>query len=80
MANIGKTEPAYDMASVTTSDSSEIDPTRGLYIGGAGNIKVDTAAGTTVTLNSAAAGSVLTIRVKKVYATGTTATNIVALY
>lgn len=80
MANIGKTEPAYDMASVTTSDSSEIDPTRGLYIGGAGNIKVDTAAGTTVTLNSAAAGSVLPIRVKKVYATGTTATNIVALY
>ena len=80
MANIGKTEPAYDMASVTTSDSSEIDPTRGLYIGGAGNIKVDTAAGTTVPLNSAAAGSVLPIRVKKVYATGTTATNIVALY
>jgi len=80
MANIGKTEPAYDMASVTTSDSAEIDPTRGLYIGGAGNIKVDTAAGTTVTLNSAAAGSVLPIRVKKVYATGTTATNIVALY
>lgn len=80
MANIGKTEPAYDMASVTTSDSSEIDPTRGLYIGGAGNIKVDTAAGTTVTLNNAAAGSVLPIRVKKVYATGTTATNIVALY
>lgn len=80
MANIEKTEPAYDMASVTPNDTGRIDPTRGLYIGGAGNVKVDTAAGTTVTLNSAAAGSILPIRVRRVYNTGTTATNIIALY
>lgn len=80
MANIGKTEPAYDMAAVTASDSAKIKPTRGLYIGGAGNIKVDTAGGSTVTLNGAAAGSILPVSVDRVYSTGTTATNIIALY
>lgn len=43
MANIGKTEPAYDMAAVTASNTADINPTRGVYIGGAGDLKVDTA-------------------------------------
>lgn len=80
MANIGKTEPAYDMATVTASDTANINPTRGVYIGGAGDLKVDTAGGTTITLSATAAGSILPISVKRIYATGTTATNIVALY
>jgi len=80
MANIGKTEPAYDMAAVTASDTADITPTRGVYIGGAGDLKVDTAGGTTITLSATAAGSILPISVKRIYATGTTATNIVALY
>ena len=80
MANIGKTEPAYDMAAVTASNTANINPTRGVYIGGAGDLKVDTAGGTTITLSATAAGSILPISVKRIYATGTTATNIVALY
>lgn len=80
MANIGKTEPAHDMASVTTSDTAYIDPTRGLFIGGSGNLKVMTAAGSTVTLTGVAAGSILPVSVKRVFATGTTASNIAALY
>jgi hypothetical protein len=80
MANIGKTEPAHDMASVTPSDTAYINPTRGLFIGGFGNLKVMSAAGSIVTLTGAASGSILPVSVKRVYATGTTATNIVALY
>jgi len=43
MANVGKTEPAYDAASITPSDTTNINTTRGLYVGGAGSVKVDTA-------------------------------------
>lgn len=74
------TVSAYDAASVTPSDSTALRPTRGLYVGGAGNVKVDMALGTTVTFASVAAGTILPIQVVKVYSTDTTATNIVALY
>jgi hypothetical protein len=80
MANISKTEPAYDAASVSTNDTARIDPTRALFIGGAGNVKVDTVGGSTVTFNGLTAGSVLSVQVTRVYATGTTATDIIAMY
>jgi hypothetical protein len=80
MANIGKTEPAFSAASVTVSDTARIDPTRGLYVGGAGNIKVDMQGGGTVTFFAAASSAILPISVTRVYSTGTTATNIIALY
>jgi hypothetical protein len=80
MANIGKTEPAHDMASVTPSDTVNIEPTRGLFIGGSGNLKVITSAGSTITLTGVVAGSILPVSVKRVFATGTTALNIAALY
>jgi hypothetical protein len=69
-------------AVVTTSDTANLPvPARMLWIGGAGNVKVDTVGGSTgITILAVAAGTRLPIQVKKVYATGTTATNIVALY
>lgn len=67
-------------AAVTTSDSATFAPTYGLYVGGAGNVKVDMYDGGTVTFNSVTAGTILPIKATRVYATGTTATNIVALY
>lgn len=51
-----------------------------LYIGTGGNIKVDTVSGDTVTFKNVADGSVLAVQVKKVYNTGTTANDIIALY
>lgn len=54
-------------------------PTVAVYVGGAGNLKVDMVDGGTVSFNGLAAGTALNIRVKRVYATGTTATNIIAL-
>lgn len=65
-------------ASVTPSDTDAVD-FNGLYIGGAGDIKVDLLNGSTVTLSSALAGTIYPLRVTKVYSTGTTATNIVGL-
>jgi hypothetical protein len=74
------TVSAYDASSVTPSDSADILPTRGLYIGGAGDVKVDMALGNTVTFVGLLAGSILPVQVKRVYSTDTTATSIVALY
>lgn len=80
MANTNGWETARDASEVTTSDTAVLGGVRGLYIGGAGNVKVDCEGGGTVTFNGALAGSIIPVRAVRVYATGTTATNIVALY
>lgn len=84
MANdYGKSEwaPATKAAAITGSDTVDLaDVSRGIYVGGAGDIKVDMANGGTVTLSGALAGSILPIRVSRVYSTGTTATNLINLY
>lgn len=75
------TAPITKAAAVTPSDTVDLTtPTRGIYIGGAGNLKVDTLGGDTVTFNALAVGVIHWIQVKRVYSTGTTATAIVALY
>lgn len=50
-----------------------------LYVGGAGNLTVETVGGDTVTFNGLLAGAFIPVRVTKVKA-ATTATNILALY
>ena len=78
---IGWTAPGYDAAAVTPNDSTDLSkPARALYIGGAGDVKLNTEAGTTVTFTGLAAGSVLPVRATRVHSTDTTATNIVAIY
>jgi len=72
---------AYKGVAVTKSDSTVLETTRGLYIGGAGDVAVVFAdGGSAVTLSGATAGSVLPVQVTKVMSTNTTATLIVALY
>lgn len=75
------TVSARRAAAITTSDTvvSE-DPTRAVYVGGSGNIKVDMVSGGTVTFQNVQAGTVLPIQVTRVYLTGTTATYMIALY
>ena len=51
-----------------------------LYVGAAGSVKVKMAGGTEVTFAGVLAGSFLPAQVTQVFATGTTATNIVALW
>ena len=76
------TVSAHQASAITTSDSTIYQqPTRALYIGGAGNITVDMADGGTAVLFSAVqGGTILPIQVTRIYAIGTTATSIVALY
>lgn len=70
---------AFNGTAVTASDATIIPATRALYIGGTGNVAVRHSGGTTVTYNAVAVG-VLPVQVDKVLSTGTTATNIVAMY
>ena len=70
---------ATGVEAITPNDSTVLATTRGLYVGGAGNVAIQAADGTTATLSGVVAGTVLPIQVVKVNATGTTATNIVAL-
>jgi hypothetical protein len=73
--------PSIDGAAVTPNDTTDL-PTvpRRLWIGGAGNVKINTAAGNPLTYTGVPAGAYLSIRPSRVFATGTTATNIVAEY
>lgn len=76
------TVSAHRAAAVTTSDSTIYQqPTRALYIGAAGNLTVDMAdGGSSVLFVGVQGGTLLPIQVTRIYATGTTATSIVALY
>jgi len=66
---------------ITPNDGSDLAfATRGIYIGGFGNLRVDMQdGGAAVTFVGVNAGSVLPVRASKVYATGTTAINLVGL-
>ena len=65
---------------VTPSNSTILPGIRALYVGGAGDVAVTFNDGTALTLTGVLAGTLLPIQVQKVMSTGTTATNIVALY
>lgn len=73
------THPITSFEAVTPNDSAEIAPTRGLFIGTAGNLAIIGVDDTNpVTLVNVDAGE-HAYAVKKVLATGTSATGIVAL-
>jgi hypothetical protein len=79
--NSGLDSPALNAEAVTPSDSVSLtNDSRGLFVGGAGNISVLMSGGTTVTFTGVVAGSVLPIRANRINATSTTATNMVSLY
>lgn len=75
------TVSAHSAEAVTPSDSTVLKPTRGLYIGTAGDVKVDMAErGTAVIFAGVQAGTLLPVQVTKVYSADTDATDILALY
>jgi hypothetical protein len=74
--------PARQAVAITPDDDTDLDdPTRGLYVGAAGDVAViladDSAA---VTFTALAAGIVHPLAVKRVRATGTTAEDIIGVY
>jgi|TARA_R100001460_G_scaffold32823_1_gene64338 hypothetical protein len=74
-------------AAVTPSDTLRIPDVAGgvnngcvLYVGGAGNIKVQTVGGDEVTFVGISTGTFIPVQVVKVFSTGTSATNVIALW
>ena len=80
MATSKNIAAAADAVSVTAGSTITKTPTRALYIGSAGNIKVKMASGNDATLTGLVAGSIYPFAVTYVYSTSTTASGIVALY
>ena len=76
---MSETFPASGAATVTPSDSTEIN-CRALYVGGAGTVVVQLPSrGVSLTFAGVLAGTILPVSARRVMA-ATTATNIVALY
>lgn len=72
--------PAANAASVTPNDSIDLSTSsRSLWIGGEGNLSVVMVGGQTVTFTALTVGW-HPLRVARVLSTGTTATNIVAVW
>lgn len=80
-ANKNFSDPAGHAAALTLHDTNELAYySRGLYVGGAGNLKVTTVNGEAVTFVGVPAGTILPVRAKIVWSTGSTATSVVALW
>jgi hypothetical protein len=77
----GLDSPAKNAFAVTPHDTNALtSDTRGIYIGGAGDMVLVTTGGETVTFVGLPAGFILPVRANIIKSTGTTATNIVGLY
>lgn len=72
--------PAGDAALITPGASAMANVTRGIYVGGAGNLNVTTLGGTTVLFSAVPGGTIIPIRATHILATSTTATLIVAMW
>lgn len=73
--------PASHAFAITTHNTNDLSAaTRGIYVGVSGDVKVNTIGGETVTFVGLVAGVIHPIRATRVYATGTTATNIIGVY
>lgn len=73
---------AKSVYAITPSDTVDLaqGSTVGLYVGGSGDVVVITDGGTTVTFTSLSSGMIHPISAKRVKATGTTATGLLAVY
>jgi hypothetical protein len=66
---------------VVTSDTVELAHyCRAIYVGGAGDVKVTGIYGDVTTFKAVPVGTTIEVRAKLIWATGTTATNLVALW
>lgn len=72
--------PAEKYSALTPNDSTNITPTRGLYVGVSGDVKVISIDGNTVTFVGLAAGVIHAISCTRVFETDTDAASIVAIY
>ena len=77
----GLTAPADKYIAITPHDSTNLAiSTRGIFVGGAGNLVAVDEDGNAVTFTGVLAGVVYPLRCKRVNDTNTTATGLVGLY
>ena len=80
--NYSPTFPMYPggAATFTASNTVNLPDPSVIYVGGIGNVKVTTAQGDEVIFYNVPAGSVIPVQVVRVWATGTTASNMLRIY
>jgi len=77
----GLESPFRRWKAITPHDTNELsDVTRGIYVGGDGNVCLVNVAGDNEIFYGAKAGTVLPVEAKQVKATGTTATNLLGCW
>lgn len=77
----GMESPLRNLFAITPHDTNNLEAVaRAIYVGGTGSLKVETDGGQVITLTNLAAGIFHPIVVRKVLATGTTATGIIGGY
>ena len=77
----GLDDPIEGIYTITPSDTVDLTiPTRAIFLSVAGNLKMTTVNGTTVTMVGLSAGVLHRIRVRRVWATGTGASGIMGCY
>lgn len=64
---------------ITPSDTVNFVASKGIYVGTTGDLKVDMAYGATVTFKALQGGAIHPLSVKRIYATGTTAKDILVV-
>ena len=72
--------PYVGGALITKSDTTVIETTRAIWVGGLGDMKVTMQDGSVVVFTAIAAGTLLPIRATIVWSAGTSATLMYALY
>ena len=78
---VAASDPAQAAQSVVPSDTIDLtNASRALYIGREGNVSVVMVSGQSVSFKNVAAGTILPLRVQRVNASNTTASEIVALW
>jgi len=70
---------AVKAVTVTTHNTNSIEPTKGIYVGTAGDLSL-TVGGVDITFTNLASGVIHPITATRVRTTGTTATNIIVVY
>ena len=77
---LGLTAPAVRADTVTPDDVADLPAaSRAIYIGGTGDVRAETLDGDVVTFVAMQAGAIYPLRLRRVLATGTTATDLLAL-
>ena len=78
--DMSQVSPGMRGEAVTPADSVDLtNKARGFYVGGAGNVKVTMFGGTDITFVGMLGGVHYPYAITKVFSTGTTASNIIAM-